>query len=212
MAIIPTGCGVSLDLTDSLTKVDDMINDILNGIGDATGAIADAVAAALGNLEVSLGKMLPDISGLIPDISFQAGIEALLGFVKGTLEYAAKLAELVLQFGEAILGAGLNIFDLIADAAAGLLKGFDPCSLIPEFKKGANGAITKTPNNVGNAKKEAVYEPKPDGSTLTRVTKSVSLSVSLQAANEASKSKKVSFIQSPFSIFKKKLVQKIESH
>ena len=160
MAIIPTGCGVSLDLTDSLTKVDDMINDILNGIGDVTGAIADAVATALGNLAISLGKMLPDISGLIPDISFQSEITALLGLVEGSLAYVTKLAEMTVQFGEALLGAGLSIFDLVADAAAGLLSGLDPCSLIPEFKIGADGIAAATPNNISFAGIAAVKELK----------------------------------------------------
>ena len=175
MALLTIGCGVSVDLVDALEKVDDMIADILNGIGDITGAIAAAVASALDDIGTALGKMLPDISDLIPDISFQAGIEALLGFVKGTLEYAAKLAELVLQFGEAILGAGLNIFDLIADAAAGLLKGFDPCSLIPEFKKGADGTTKKTPNNVGFSTEPAVKEVKTGLVTVARITKPVGL-------------------------------------
>jgi hypothetical protein len=168
MALLTIGCGVSIDLVDSLEKLDDMIADILNGIGDITGAIADAVASALDDIGTALGKMLPDISDLIPDISFQAGVEALLGFIKGTAQYAAKLAELILQFGEAILAAGLNIFDLIADAAAGLLKGFDPCSLIPEFKKGADGAVNKTPNNVGFSTEAAVKEEKTGLATVTQ--------------------------------------------
>jgi hypothetical protein len=45
MALLTIGCGVSIDLVDSLEKLDDMIADILNGIGDITGAIADAVAS-----------------------------------------------------------------------------------------------------------------------------------------------------------------------
>ena len=124
-----------------------MINDLLNGIEDITGAIADAVASAIGELGTALGSMLPDLSSLIPDISFSAGIDVLLGFAEGSLEYLAKLAELTLQFGEAILNAGLNIFEMIADAAGALLKGLDPCSaLSDDFVKGANG--------VGPAEKE----------------------------------------------------------
>ena len=138
--ILDIGCGASANLNSALATVDNMINDLLNGIEDITGAIADAVASAIGELGTALGSMLPDLSSLIPDISFSAGIDVLLGFAEGSLEYLAKLAELTLQFGEAILNAGLNIFEMIADAAGALLKGLDPCSaLSDDFVKGANG-------------------------------------------------------------------------
>jgi len=139
--ILDIGCGASANLNSALATVDNMINDLLNGIEDITGAIADAVSSAIGELGTALGSMLPDLSSLIPDISFSAGIDVLLGFAEGSLEYLAKLAELTLQFGEVILGAGLNIFDMIADAAGALLKGLDPCSaLSDDFIVGANGA------------------------------------------------------------------------
>ena len=113
--IIAVGCGVSADLNDALSQVDNVITDILNGIGDITGAIASAVSSAIDAVGVALGKMLPDLSGIIPSISFSAGIEELLDLVEGSLEYAAKLAQLTLQFGQSILDAGLNIFDMIAE-------------------------------------------------------------------------------------------------
>jgi hypothetical protein len=140
--IIAVGCGISADLSAALSSVDNLITDILNGIGDITGAIADAVSSALDAVGVALGKMLPDLSGIIPSINFSAGIESLLGLVEGSLEYAAKLAELILDFGEAILGAGLNIFDMIADAAGALLKGLNPCgALKKDFSKAADGSV-----------------------------------------------------------------------
>ena len=114
--IIAVGCGVSADLNDALSQVDNVITDILNGIGDITGAIADAVSSALDAVGVALGKMLPDLSGIIPNISFSEGVEALLNLVEGSLEYAAKLAQLTLQFGQSIIDAGLNIFDMIAES------------------------------------------------------------------------------------------------
>ena len=138
--ILDIGCGASVNLNSALSTIDNMINDLLNGIEDITGAIADAVASAIGELGTALGSMLPDLSSLIPDISFSAGIDALLGFAEGSLEYLAKLAELTLQFGEAILNAGLNIFEMIADAAGAFLKGLDPCSaLSDDFSIGADG-------------------------------------------------------------------------
>jgi len=175
MSLITIGCGVSSDLSDALSAFDDMIHDIINGILDITGAVADAIGSIFNDIWGALGKMLPDLSGLIPDISFSAAVEALFDLIEGTLEYAAKLAELVLQFGEAILGAGLSIFDLIADAAAGLLDGLDPCSLIPEFKKGADGTVNKTPNNVGFSTEAAVKEEKTGLATTATITKPVGL-------------------------------------
>jgi len=129
--LLDVGCGASVDLNFALSTIDNMINDILNGIGDITGAIADAVSSAIDALGTALSKMIPDLSGLIPDISLSGAIEGLLGLVEGSLGYLAKLAEITLQFGEAILGAGLNLFDMIADAAGALLKGLNPCSALP---------------------------------------------------------------------------------
>ena len=140
--IIAVGCGVSADLNDALSQVDNVITDILNGIGDITGAIASAVSSAIDAVGVALGKMLPDLSGIIPNISFSAGIEELLDLVEGSLEYAAKLAQLTLQFGQSILDAGLNIFDMIADALSAKLKGLNPCgALASDFSAAPDGSV-----------------------------------------------------------------------
>jgi hypothetical protein len=196
--IIAVGCGISADLSAALSSVDNLITDILNGIEDITGAIADAVSSALDAVGVALGKMLPDLSGIIPSINFSAGIESLLGLVEGSLEYAAKLAELILDFGEAILGAGLNIFDMIADAAGALLKGLNPCgALKKDFSKAADGSVlTKVVAAQFSQGLEQVTEiitPKP---LINKITKPKQLklgtggtsqtSISLEAANIAS--------------------------
>tara|TARA_R110002020_G_scaffold147327_2_gene322643 strand:- start:44 stop:754 length:711 start_codon:yes stop_codon:yes gene_type:complete len=142
--ILDVGCGVSVNLNSALSTIDNMINDILNGIDDITGAIADAVSSAIGELGTALGKMIPDLSGLIPDISLSGAIEGLLGLVEGSVEYLAKLAEITLQFGEAILEAGLNLFDMVADAAGALLKGLNPCSALPtDLALTAAGVVPK---------------------------------------------------------------------
>ena len=207
--ILDIGCGSSVDLNSALSTVDNMINDMLNGIGDITGAIANAVSSALGELGTALGKMLPDLSDLVPDISFSAGIDALLGFVEGSLGYLSKLAELTLQFGEAILGAGLSIFDMVADAAAALLKGLDPCSALKEdFAIGSDGLAKTVAAGTKFASEAAVAELPPINAILIPIkvkrtqikpitvqTKEqptlgtatpVSTSISLQDANTAS--------------------------
>ena len=145
--ILDVGCGVSANLNSALSTIDNMINDILNGIDDITGAIASAVSSAIDALGTALGSMLPDLSGLIPDISLSGAIEGLLGLVEGSIGYLAKLAEITLQFGEAILGAGLNLFDMIADAAGALLKGLNPCSALPtDLALTATGVVPKAFN------------------------------------------------------------------
>jgi len=157
--ILDIGCGASINLNSALSTLDNMINDILNGIEDITGAIADAVSSAISALGTALGGMLPDLSSLIPDISFSAGIDALLGFAEGSLGYLAKLAELTLQFGKAILNAGLNIFDMIADAALAFLKGLDPCSaLSDDFSIGADGVAKASAAAVKLAEEAGIKE------------------------------------------------------
>ena len=168
--ILDIGCGASINLNSALSTLDNMINDILNGIEDITGAIADAVSSAISALGTALGGMLPDLSSLIPDISFSAGIDALLGFAEGSLGYLAKLAELTLQFGKAILNAGLNIFDMIADAALAFLKGLDPCSaLSDDFSIGADGVAKASAAAVKLAEEPAEKEEDAPKVTLVAI-------------------------------------------
>jgi len=176
--IIAVGCGVSADLSAALSSVDNLITDILNGIGDITGAIADAVSSALDAVGVALGKMLPDLSGLIPNISFSAGIESLLDLVEGSLEYAAKLAQLIFQFGESILSAGLNIFDMIADAASAFLKGLNPCgALASDFSAAPDGSVVAKEIKAQFAKgeKAGLVEAKANVPIFTKVNKDKSV-------------------------------------
>jgi hypothetical protein len=194
--ILDVGCGVSVDLNSALSTIDNMINDILNGIDDITGAIADAVSSAIGELGTALSKMLPDLSGLIPDISLSGAIEGLLGLVEGSIGYLAKLAEITLQFGEAILGAGLNLFDMIADAAGALLKGLNPCSALPtDLALTAAGVVPK-PFNISFPTEAALAEIIAPKAIVNNITKPKQLklgttgtsqtSISLEAANIAS--------------------------
>ena len=185
---IQIGCGVSVGVSDLLSQLDDMINALLNGIGDVTGAIANAISDLFDAIGTALGKILPDISGLIPDISFQAGIEALLNLIEGSAEYLAKLAELTLQFGEALLNAGLNIFDIIAEAAAGLLKGLDPCTLIQEFKLGPDGEVRETTNNVGVSEVKAETEAKASETTGLGISYTITKPVGLIGIRKAGES------------------------
>jgi len=174
--ILDVGCGISKDLNSALSTIDDMINDILNGIGDITGAIADAVSSALDAVGVALGKMLPDISSLIPDISLSGAIEGLLGLVEGSLEYLAKLAEITLQFGKFILDSGLNLFDMIADAALAFLKGLNPCSALPiDASIGADGVAKAAPAAIGYGQVAAKKEPKKKKANYGTINKDKSV-------------------------------------
>ena len=184
--IIAVGCGVSADLSAALSSVDNLITDILNGIGDITGAIADAVSSALDAVGVALGKMLPDLSGIIPSISFSAGIEELLDLVEGSLEYAAKLAQLTLQFGQSILDAGLNIFDMIADALSAKLKGLNPCgALASDFNLTPSGSVvTKvTKAQFAKGEKAGLTETKADKPIFTKVTKKAQAKLNIATAS-----------------------------
>lgn len=171
--ILDVGCGVSVNLNSALSTIDNMINDILNGIDDITGAIADAVSSAIGELGTALGKMIPDLSGLIPDISLSGAIEGLLGLVEGSVEYLAKLAEITLQFGEAILEAGLNLFDMVADAAGALLKGLNPCSALPtDLALTAAGVVPK-PFNISFPTVAGIAEIAAPKVIFNRITKPI---------------------------------------
>jgi len=184
--ILDIGCGISKDLNSALSTIDDMINDIINGIGDITGAIADAVSSALDAVGIALGKMLPDLSGIIPSISFSEGIEALLDLVEGSLEYAAKLAQLTLQFGQSIIDAGLNIFDMIADALSAKLKGLNPCgALASDFNLTPSGSVVAkvTKAQFAKGEKAGLVETVADAPTFTKVTKKAQAKLNIATAS-----------------------------
>jgi hypothetical protein len=129
--------------------------------------------------------MLPDLSGIIPSISFSAGIEELLDLVEGSLEYAAKLAQLTLQFGQSILDAGLNIFDMIADALSAKLKGLNPCgALKKDFSKTADGVKTLvTKAQFAKGEKAGLTETKADKPIFTKVTKKAQAKLNVATAS-----------------------------
>ena len=171
----PNLCGTSLDLTSILSQIDDIFGDILAGLEDVAGTVISALESAMESLASTLSSLMPDISDLIPDINFQAEMSGLLKMVSGSLEYLAKLAELTLKFGEKLLEMGLNILDLVADGAAALLKGLDPCSIIPNLTINADGVIASRPNGIATATEAAVVEVKTGLATVTTITKPVGL-------------------------------------
>ena len=168
-------CGTSLELTSILSQIDDIFGDILAGLEDVAGTVISALESAMESLASALGSLIPDISDLIPDISFQAEMTGLLNLVEGSLEYITKLAELTLKFGGKLLEMGLNILDLVADGAAALLEGLDPCSVIPNLTQNVAGDITSRANAIATATEAAVVETKTGLATVTKITKPVGL-------------------------------------
>ena len=65
---------------------------------------------------------------------------------------------------------GLNILDLVADGAAALLEGLDPCSVITNLTMNADGDITSRPNGIATATVAALPETKTGLATKTIIT------------------------------------------
>ena len=151
-------CGTSLELTSILSQIDDIFGDILAGLEDVAGSVISALESAMDALASALSALMPDISDLIPDINFQAEMTGLFGFLEGSLEYLAKLADLTLKFGAKLLEMGLNILDLAADGLAAFLKGLDICSIIPNLTINADGEVLSKENKIANPKGFAVKE------------------------------------------------------
>ena len=70
---------------------------------------------------------------------------------------------------------GLNILDLVADGAAALLEGLDPCSVITNLTMNTDGDITSRPNGIATATVAALPETKTGLATKTIITKPVGL-------------------------------------
>jgi len=143
MPTIPNLCGASLELDDTLTKLEDLESEITSQIDAAASTAAAAATSAVTEMKNALDGLALDLPEL-PPLNLQAEITSLLALPKTTLgevlAYTSKLANIETNFGTELTSAGKSLTTLVTDATSALSGGGDLCAAVPNFEKAADGS------------------------------------------------------------------------
>ena len=181
----PNLCGAS----EQFNKLASQFSSIKDSL---QGSLEGEIDALKGELTASLAVLEADIKGLIPelpeipDISLISEIQNLVSLPVGSLASLSALANLKLQFGDALDEAGFALDSLVGDATAAFSGGIDLCGGgLPNFVIGPDGIPTLKPEDSGmpNTDPERVDE---DGKLLAEAPSSLSTpSAQINTSNAA---------------------------
>jgi len=145
----PNLCGASEEfnkLASQFSSIKDSLQGSLEGEIDA---LKSELTASLAVLEADIKGLIPELPE-IPDISFISEIQNLVSFPAGSLASLSALANIELQFGDALAEAGFALDSLVSDATAAFSGGIDLCGGgLPNFVIGPNGIPTLKPEDSG---------------------------------------------------------------
>ena len=175
-------------LTPNLCGASEQFNKLSSqfaGIKDSLqGSLEGEIDALKGELTASLSVLEADIKGLIPelpaipDVSFISEIQNLVALPAGGLSSLTSLANIQLQFGDALSASGFSLDSIIGDATAAFSGGIDLCGgALPNFVVGPNGLPTLKPDDVGMPDGDPVDEDGADLVTPSAKIASVNASI-----------------------------------
>ena len=145
----PNLCGASEEfnkLASQFSSIKDSLQSSLEGEIDA---LKSELTASLAVLEADIKGLIPELPE-IPDISLISEIQNLVSLPAGSLASLSALANLKLQFGDALAEAGFALDSLVSDATAAFSGGIDLCGGgLPNFVIGPNGLPTLKPEDSG---------------------------------------------------------------
>jgi len=145
----PNLCGASEEfnkLASQFSSIKDSLQSSLEGEIDA---LKSELTASLAVLENDIKGLIPELPE-IPDISFISEIQNLVSLPAGSLASLSALANIKLQFGDALAEAGFALDSLVSDATAAFSGGIDLCGGgLPNFVIGPNGIPTLKPEDSG---------------------------------------------------------------
>ena len=145
----PNLCGASEEfnkLASQFSSIKDSLQGSLEGEIDA---LKSELTASLAVLEADIKGLIPELPE-IPDISFISEIQNLVSLPPGSLASLSALANIELQFGDALAEAGFALDSLVSDATAAFSGGIDLCGGgLPNFVIGPNGIPTLKPEDSG---------------------------------------------------------------
>ena len=145
----PNLCGASEEfnkLASQFSSIKDSLQGSLEGEIDA---LKSELTASLAVLEADIKGLIPELPE-IPDISFISEIQNLVSLPVGSPASLSALANIELQFGDALAEAGFVLNSLVSDATAAFSGGIDLCGGgLPNFVIGPNGIPTLKPEDSG---------------------------------------------------------------
>ena len=127
----PNLCGASEEfnkLASQFSSIKDSLQSSLEGEIDA---LKSELTASLAVLEADIKGLIPELPE-IPDISLISEIQNLVSLPAGSLASLSALANLKLQFGDALAEAGFALDSLVSDATAAFSGGNGLPTLKPE--------------------------------------------------------------------------------
>ena len=122
----PNLCGANELLNSASSKIDDLKKEIESKLDSAASEAAAAFQTAQADVKAGLDGLAKDLPET-PNINFQSEITSLINnidrtTVEGLSAYNAKVAQLQLDFGDALKEKGLELDKLISDSSKKLGK------------------------------------------------------------------------------------------
>ena len=130
---IPNLCGANPDLENVLGKINNIADEISANLTADASVAAAAVQGKLDEGLADLKKLVPELPSL-PSTNLQSEITSLLALSPTSLTYAASLAKITSDFGDALTKKGLSLDTLLKDGLTKIAAGGDVCGLVPNME------------------------------------------------------------------------------
>lgn len=148
---IPNLCGANPNQENVLNKINGIADEIVANLNADASATAAAVQGKLDEGLAELKKLVPELPSL-PPTNLQAEITSLLALSPTSLTYAASLAKITTDFGDALTKKGLSLDTLLKDGLTKITAGEDICGLVPNLEIAAGSTEAKeTAGTAGQA-------------------------------------------------------------
>ena len=156
----PNLCGANELLNSASSKIDDLKKEIESKLDSAASEAAAAFQTAQADVKAGLDGLAKDLPET-PNINFQSEITSLINnidrtTVEGISAYNAKVAQLQLDFGDALKEKGLELDKLISDSSKKLGKDISAATTaldgaVSGVTDALSGAISDVTGAVSNA-------------------------------------------------------------
>ena len=155
---IPNLCGANLNQENLLNKINEIADNVVANLDSDASTTAAAVQGKLDEGLAELKKLVPEIPS-VPSTNLQAEITSLLALTPTSLTYAASLAKITADFGDAITKKGLSLDTLLKDGLAKIAAGGDVCCLVPNLEIASGSTeVTESAGTAGQADTAPIEE------------------------------------------------------
>ena len=163
---IPNLCGANAEFNSVQSKFESLLSDAVSGLESTASSLSSTLDSAVTSLTTDLRDLMPEVPSL-PDVNLQSLLTSLSSLTPGTPEYITLLAEITTKFGTELAAAGHTLETLITNARTQIEGGGDLCSVVPNFKKAADG-LTDAVEEAKISKQSTVDALEEKTSTLVK--------------------------------------------